>query len=96
MCNVCSFFKNSYLDFSKINAHFTQERHCRVCLGRKDRIEYLIGEIDFAALVQMKRGSLFELFYRKVAPLHVVSVEMTGFLNDAIKMSLFEKREKRS
>ena len=36
-------FKNPHLDFSKINAHFTRKHYCRVCLGRKNRIEHLSG-----------------------------------------------------
>ena len=43
MSYVRSFFKNPHLDFSKINAHFTRKHYCRVCLGRKNRIEHLSG-----------------------------------------------------
>ena len=66
MSYVRSFFKNPHLDFSKINAHFTRKHYCRVCLGRKNRIEHLSGRsilpplstksreiIDFTAFLQL-------------------------------------------
>lgn len=36
-------------------------------------------EQEPAALEMDEAGLLFELFYRKTAPLHAVSIEMTGF-----------------
>ena len=55
MSYVRSFFKNPHLDFSKINAHFTRKHYCRVCLGRKNRIEHLSGRSILPPLSR-KRG----------------------------------------
>lgn len=66
MSYVRSFFKNPHLDFSKINAHFTRKHYCRVCLGRKNRIEHLSGRsilppLSNESLVVLRTTRLFTL-----------------------------------
>ena len=65
MSYVRSFFKNPHLDFSKINAHFTRKHYCRVCLGRKNRIEHLSGR---SILPPLSKWTLDEhlLFQRRL------------------------------
>ena len=68
MSYVRSFFKNPHLDFSKINAHFTRKHYCRVCLGRKNRIEHLSGRsilppLSKAAEIQRISAALFIPLY---------------------------------
>ena len=64
MSYVRSFFKNPHLDFSKINAHFTRKHYCRVCLGRKNRIEHLSGRSILPPLskISLKLVSFGEIF----------------------------------
>ena len=71
MSYVRSFFKNPHLDFSKINAHFTRKHYCRVCLGRKNRIEHLSGR---SILPPLSRWTLDEhlLFQRRFCCIGVV------------------------
>lgn len=62
MSYVRSFFKNPHLDFSKINAHFTRKHYCRVCLGRKNRIEHLSGRSILPPLSSEKKVETLNLY----------------------------------
>ncbi len=62
MSYVRSFFKNPHLDFSKINAHFTRKHYCRVCLGRKNRIEHLSGRSILPPLSKKRDRHCLSLF----------------------------------
>ena len=93
MSYVRSFFKNPHLDFSKINAHFTRKHYCRVCLGRKNRIEHLSGRSILPPLSRetpWSRKALrgFFLHFHEQFPLFFPYRMETPFMNASIRFAL--------
>ena len=50
-----------------------------------------IGKMRLMDSKNVEAGPLFELFYRKTAPLHAVSIEMTGFSKNLTGVVLLKK-----